>query len=524
MERDLSSLCNNSFDMVVVGGGIHGACVARDAALRGLRVALVEQGDFCSATSHNSLKTIHGGIRYLQHLNFKRAIESIREQQILLRTMPHLIQRLRFLMPTYGYGIRGPFAMAAGLGMFELMSTAVALWDRRALAWPASRLMRRSTCLHHAPGIDATALTGGAIWADAQVAYADKAVFQILQHAVDHGAVVANYTKAQGLRFDPEDSNRVTGIVACDQQTGDVFDIDAGCVMNATGPWVADWISDAAKPAASARVGLVSSMNIVTNKPAPKTAIAVKSARASDSRIDTAKRMFFVVPWQGKAVIGTTHFTYDGSPSGIKPDHAEIAQFVDEYNAADTAMGLTVDDVLYCYLGLTPGDDAKDADGAKLHESKIINHAEADATSDLISIVSIKWTTARLVAERAVDRFLQNRGETRPCQTRQTAVPDTPQLGDRAQGLTDAQLRAFVENHIAQTQAHHLDDIVLRRMDDLVLGKLTADQLRLIMSVMAAHFDWSVEQQQAELDRVLNRLHSSHYQQSIRRALQGVTS
>ena len=129
MRRDTSELQDRRFDVVVIGGGIQGACVARDAALRGLSVALIEQADFCSATSHNSLKTIHGGIRYLQHLNFKRAIESIREQQILLRTAPHLVQPLRFLMPTYGLGMRGPVAMGIGVGLFESLNAYVSLRD-----------------------------------------------------------------------------------------------------------------------------------------------------------------------------------------------------------------------------------------------------------------------------------------------------------------------------------------------------------------------------------------------------------
>ena len=100
MKRDIEKLKSEQFDLLIIGGGSHGACAARDAALRGMKVALVDKGDICGATSHNSLKTIHGGIRYLQHLNFKRTLESIKEQKIWLRTAPHLVKPLPFLMPT----------------------------------------------------------------------------------------------------------------------------------------------------------------------------------------------------------------------------------------------------------------------------------------------------------------------------------------------------------------------------------------------------------------------------------------
>ncbi|QBR38560.1 hypothetical protein ETW23_21900 (plasmid) [Leisingera sp. NJS201] len=131
--------------------------MARDAALRGLSTALIEQADFCSATSHNSLKTIHGGIRYLQHLNFRRAIDSIREQQIFLRTAPHLVQPLNFLMPAYGYGMRGPLALGAGIGLFELLNALVSLRDGNRPGWPKGRLMRAAACRALAPALTGTA-------------------------------------------------------------------------------------------------------------------------------------------------------------------------------------------------------------------------------------------------------------------------------------------------------------------------------------------------------------------------------
>ena len=515
MQRDLSQFADRTFDVVVVGGGIHGACVARDAALRGMSVALLEQGDFCSATSHNSLKTIHGGIRYLQHLNFKRAIESIREQQILRRTMGHLVQPMRFMMPTYGWAMRGPLAMGAGIAMFEGLTLAMSLRDGNRVEAPKGRVMGAGACKRMAPGVDTDGLTGGSIWADAQVAYADKAVLQILKDAVTHGAVVANYVRAEKVEIA---DGAVTGVTVRDKTSDQVMTIAAKQVVNATGPWADAWLAEAAPDARALAVALVRSMNLVIDKPAPDLAIAVKSTLESDSKIDSAKRMFFMVPWQGKTVIGTTHFSHKGSLD-IAPSASEVGSFVDDFNAAYPTLDIQARDVLYAYVGLTPGDDSTDADGAKLHESKVVDH---EGATGLVSIISIKWTTARLVAERVVDVLAKRHDGAGACQTRKRALPDDASTPSEAAGLDNDGLRAFVEGHIAETQAQHLDDIVLRRTNDLVLGRLTARQLKTIVAVMAAHFGWSDATRNAEVRSALARLAPSAYRQGLVAAFAGV--
>lgn len=521
MIRDPDALAQGEFDVLVVGGGIHGACIARDAALRGLRVALVEQGDFCCATSHNSLKTIHGGIRYLQHLNLKRAVESIREQQIFLRTAPHLVQPLKFLMPTYGYGMRGPFAMAAGISLYEFFSALCSLFDYRRLGWPKGRLLSRQACLELAPGISTDNLKGGAIWADAQVALADKAVLQILQHAVDHDAVVCNHTKATALLSD-EGGAYVVGALVHDRFTGKDLRIKARMVVNATGPWMGNWMNHPKIPDTSLRVGLVKSMNLVVDRPAPAVAIGIKSSRASDSKVDVANRLYFSVPWLDKTMIGTTHFTYHENKAQPGIEQVEIDQFVSEFNEAYPQLEITPADVLYCYQGLTPGDDSAQSDGAKLHEGKLVAHEHSDNVAGVLSVIGIKWTTARLVAEQAVDMLLTLWNDPRTCQTRRAPIPDYNTMPHECSHLDDDALQAFVMKHVSETQANCLDDIVLRRTNDLVLGRLLPKQIKVIADALSRHFQWSEKRLQAEVNQLLSSGLSPHYRQRIANEFSGV--
>ena len=164
MQRDPTGLTDKIFDIVVVGGGIYGACIVRDAAYRGLSVALVERGDFGHATSHNSLRLIHGGLRYLQHLDFRRVRQSIGEQNFWLRAAPHIVRPLKFVIPTYGHGTRGPAALWAGIQLYSLVA-----YDRNRgvdenSQLPAGGVISRRALAETIPGLDGSDVNGGAIW------------------------------------------------------------------------------------------------------------------------------------------------------------------------------------------------------------------------------------------------------------------------------------------------------------------------------------------------------------------------
>lgn len=231
MQRNAIALTQNVYDLLIIGGGIYGACIARDASLRGLSVALVEKADFGCATSANSLKTIHGGLRYLQHGDLKRMRESIGDRKILMQIAPHLVHPLKVVLPTYGHGMRGKEAMALALAVNDLVSC-----DRNFLAdpqkhIPPGRVISKNQCLQLLEGIDSQGLTGGAIFYDAQVYNSERLILSFLRSAVQAGADVANYVEVVGFL---QMGDRITGVTAKDVLTGDSFQIQAKTVVNAS--------------------------------------------------------------------------------------------------------------------------------------------------------------------------------------------------------------------------------------------------------------------------------------------------
>ncbi|MFT4629201.1 MAG: glycerol-3-phosphate dehydrogenase [Arenicella sp.] len=504
MKREISSLQNQQFDLLVVGAGVHGACAARDAALRGLKVAMIDMGDLGGATSHNSLKTIHGGIRYLQHLNFKRSLESINEQKYWLETAPHLVKPLPFLMPTYGWGMRGPIAMRIGIRMFECLGM-----GRNKRLQPASRLLRgnilsKQECIDAAPLVPRDNLTGGALWYDAQVEFADLAVLQLAQQTHQLGGVIANYVKATNIQVT---DGKVSGVLAKDLLGDQSFTISATTVLNAAGPWAAKVLQQSTSGNLdSLELPLTKSMNIVTNLVADNMAIGVQSTCASDSVVGDTKRLYFIVPWQGISVIGTTHFPHHGDVDDLSLKDSEIKDFVKDINHAYPSLDLSESQVTYCYQGLSPADNdlsQKNKNSSPLHHSKIIDHALHSKVDGLVSIVSIKWTTARLLAEQAVDLIVSKLGGQQPCRTRHEQLPDTLQFGRTLSVMNDPQLIEFCEQHMTHSMTVRLSDLLLRRSNDLVLDRLDFAQIKVIAMTMSKHFQWTSQQQQLEQMEIL---------------------
>jgi glycerol-3-phosphate dehydrogenase len=291
VKRDLAALTAREHDLLVVGGGIHGAAAAWDAAQRGLAVALVEAGDFGSGTSWNSLKTIHGGLRHLQRADLASLRESTRERAALMRIAPELVRPLPFLLPLYGHGLRGREAMAAALLAADLLSTGRNDGLPPSHRIPRSRVLSPKEVRERAPGVEAGGLTGGAWWTDAQVQSSERLLFGFLHAAADAGTALANRVEVAGLiRKD----GRVAGATARDREGNATLEVRSRMVLNAAGPW-----SDALAASAG-----------IARKPAPmlRAVNLVLRRRLVDREALGGRgdgRYLFLVPWSDRSILGT---------------------------------------------------------------------------------------------------------------------------------------------------------------------------------------------------------------------------
>jgi glycerol-3-phosphate dehydrogenase len=407
MHRDLNRLARESFDLLVVGGGIHGLAAAYDAAQRGFSVALVERADFGSGASFNHLKTIHGGLRYLQTGDLKRMRESILERRTLARLAPHLLVQLPFLMPTYRKLTRSRLAM-----WVAFRADAAIGGDRNAgvtdrLHLPAGRLLSKAECLEAFPDVRRKGLTGGALWHDYQVRNADRLTLAFALGADGAGACLANHAEAVAPLLE---NGRAAGARVRDVLTGAAFDVRARITLNAAGAATGGLMTALGRKDA---YPLIKAMNLVTRRPFRGPALA---SSTNDGR------MLFIVPWEGRAVAGTSHSPEPCGPDEIAVSERELASFITEVNEAFPALHLAPEDVTLVHRGIVPAARSRKGEWGLEGHFRLRDHA-LDGVEGAVSLIAVKYTTGRGVAEAAVDLVTRKLGRRVPSRTAQVALP-----------------------------------------------------------------------------------------------------
>ncbi|MBZ0268595.1 FAD-dependent oxidoreductase, partial [bacterium] len=426
MKRDVTSLREREFDVCVIGGGIFGVCAAWDAAQRGLSVALIERDDFAAWTSANSYKLIHGGIRYVQHMDVRRVRESSNERRAFLRIAPHAVRPLPIVIPTYGHGMKGKEVLRIGMGIYDALTP-----DRsRGLADPARRVpacrtMSLTETLDFAPELPRDGLTGGALMHDGQMMNPPRLVLSFVHSAAAAGAVVANHVEAVSFE---RDANAITGVRFRDRLDGTEGTIRAKVTINAAGPY-ADLLLDAGLDAhATRRQPFSRDACFVVARPLfdDRRALAVQGATHDpEAHLSRGERHLFFAPWHGYTVVGTWHRVWDGDPNSLHVTTDELQGWLDEINAAYPAFHLTPGDVTRVNCGLVPfGENDEGAQHLKYgHRSSLIDHARVDAVDGLVTLIGVRLTMGRLEAERAVDVALRKLGRSGPrCRTAETPL------------------------------------------------------------------------------------------------------
>lgn len=417
MQRDLSAMSQTEYDLIVVGGGISGSSIAWDAALRGFKVALLEKDDFAHATTAGSSKLIHGGLRYLVNGEIGLVRESLRERRVWEQNAPHLVDPLPFIIPTYGRGMKGGLVLSIGLTMYDLLA-----YDRNRLDDPDKKLpgfksISREEALKLMPSLNPEGLTGAKIYYDCQMFAPERLCLEFVLGAVEKGADAANYAKVTG--FEKEEAGgangRITGVTVKDELTGDTHTINGKLTINAAGPWadILMGLTDDGKP--SKRLIRSKGIHLITRDLSGENALAVQSKIGGH---------FFVLPWRGKTILGTTDTVFDEAPDKIGVTEQDIEDFLAVVNDGLPTLNLTRDDVENFYVGIrplvdtTPQDDEDDSDSYNASRAaEIVDHAELDGIEGFLSAMGGKWTTSRHLAEKVVDSATKKLGQHPKCTT-----------------------------------------------------------------------------------------------------------
>ena len=382
-------------DLVVVGGGINGAGVARDAALRGFRVLLLEKDDFGAGASSKTSKLVHGGLRYLEYGALRLVWEACRERRLLLRLAPHLVRPLPCVFPVYRGARIGPLRLAAGMWLYDLLAAFRnvrrhrLLSPRRAAAW--------------SDGLRRDGLRGAALYYDAVMDDARLVLANVLS-AREAGAVTLNGVEAVRLCVD---EGRVTGVEVREVASGATARVCAPCVVGALGPWTNSFLgqlSGAPRPLAPTR-----GTHLVVRLLAEQ---AFTLAAGRDGRI------FFVLPWLGLTLIGTTDVEDEGDADRVAPTSEEIDYLLSEVERYLPAAGLQRTDVVGVFAGLRPLLCAAGETSARSRE-----HAILEPAAGLLVVAGGKYTTYRAVAEQVVDRIAGRLGRRGACRTAREPLP-----------------------------------------------------------------------------------------------------
>ena len=409
------------FDLIVVGAGINGAGIARDAAMRGLSVLLLDKGDIADGTTQWATRLIHGGLRYLEHYEVPLVRESLRDREILFHTAPHLVRPLGFMIPIYERAKHGPLMVRLGMIAYDVLSFDKSVGNHRMFS-PEEALERE-------PGLNPEGLMGAAFYYDGQVEYAERIAVENAISAREHGALVLNYAKVERLIVEDGD---VRGVEFTDFLDGESYEAHAPVTLNVAGPWVDEVLSGMDGGTQTRMIGGTKGSHLVVDPfpGAPKGEALYVEARKDG-------RPYFIVPWNGRYLIGTTDIRYEEDLDYVSADEDEIDYLIEETNHVIPEANLSRDAILFTYSGIRPLPyQPEGAEGGVTRSHIVYDHAKGRGVGTkrtgigegvprvggLVSIIGGKLTTYRNLSRQTVD-MVYEKLDLDPPESRTARVP-----------------------------------------------------------------------------------------------------
>ncbi|PID44221.1 MAG: hypothetical protein CR981_01535 [Proteobacteria bacterium] len=554
MKRNIHALETEEFDLLVIGGGITGSCVAHDAALRGLKTALVEKNDFGMRTSAASSKLLHGGIRYLQKLQFGKVRESARERSCFQVIAPHITTNIPFIVPTVrGSLMKGRLALIVGMWLYRLIC--VGLNGRiadHAKKIPFGKWYGREKLVRLVSRLGTVDdVTGGYTLFETHMHNSERMTLAFIKTAVANDAVVANYAECTEFIIK---NRKVSGAVCHDRINDRHFRIKAKIVVNAAGPFL---------PGLNRRInglrlqrettGFSKGVHLVTRQIEEKYALALSSGKKTEGLVTRGGRHIFIIPWRGKSLIGTTNVPYHGDLDAVGVTATDIQDFICDINALVPDVNLEESDIDYAFTGLYPliSDEIKADTYQGTGEYQVVDHADQDNISGMVSVLGAKYTTARTIAEQAVDLVASRLGgSSMPCKTaeyplvggdidhledfirdkqqqyRELLSPEVIKnlvisYGSEIDALVSfmerqdgsftllSKDRETITGEIAWAVEHEmactLDDVIIARTGLGTIGHPGEDVVQKVSGIMKDMLGWTEEERLAQIDRLHER-------------------
>lgn len=484
MKRNPTELANQTFDLAIVGGGILGAGIARDAALRGLSVALVEKGDFASGTSSRSTKLIHGGLRYLEQFSFGLVAESCRERTILLDMAPHLVTPLSFLLPAYEGDPRSLAMLRLGTTVYDWLT------PRRHVATPRHRTLSADETVAAEPSLARDRLRGAVLFYDCQMDDSRLCLEAILD-ACRHGAACSNYCQVTGFR---QTRDRVDALQVVDQVGGHSFDVRARCFVNATGPWVE-------------RVGRLAGRKAATVSLSPTKGVHLVIPRINrqhgiyfQSKLD--RRMIFLLPWGESSLLGTTDTRFTNPAGDARAESEDVDYLLGQLRDLAPSHAMDDTDIITSFAGvraLIKSESRRPS--RRSREERILVSGD-----NLLTVAGGKYTTFRAISEKVVRRASRMLGR-RPAKCRTATTPFVDHR-PRPAGQRISESPEVYESDIAFACTHEmavtLED-VMRRRTRLALSRQGGTNVATQVSqLMTRQLAWSESTRSRQLARYLH--------------------
>ena len=472
MKRDIGRLKAEDFDLLVIGGGINGCAIARDAALRGVKTALIEKDDFACGASGKTTKIIHGGIRYLEQFNLNLIYEALHERGILLRTTPRLVHPLEFIIPVYKGDPRPLIMMRTGVFIYDMLAGKSNIHCHRPLNKDEIMLLECD--------IASKGLKGGVLYCDAQMDDIRLCLDNAIS-AYQAGCCVANKVEAEGFI---KSEGRVVGAEAKDILKGEKFAIRAQCIVNATGAW-SNRLVWADEPHSPAITRPTKGIHLVYRK-LPVTRAMLFSARKD-------KRIFFAIPWRDYTLIGTTDTDFNGSCDEVYATSDDVEYLLNEIRRVFPDEQIDKNGIITTYAGLRPLMNTQGVAPWKVSREHFIK----ESGSGLISVVGGKYTTYRRLAEQ-VGNIVSLRGAERRSNLKK-CITASVGPSQSAPGAGKGDLRSLIEHAVKEEMANSLKDLLIRRLQLATTPSLGLDVLEDSARIMGGFLDWSAVQKEYEI-------------------------